>query len=282
MRSFDRVLSLFGLSALIAALAIGLGVIDRPTDEAVSWPVAAWVNGEPIAEVRYASTLLAMQNNLKRTLTTDDRLNAMERLVDEELMLQYALGLGLARNDSLVRKNLIQAVVQSLSLQTEDVDEQTLRDFFVRERARFLPEVKVSVQVRTTPSPTVAAAFAKALAAGYGFVEAADAAELESVALAEKLPLHQIALHLGGTARAHIKTMAEGDIIGPLTINERHVFIWLIEKEAKATNYEDVQDQVQAAWRRQAQTNAINRHLDTLRAKASIRYQVTPEQPYLR
>ena len=277
----DRALLLFGLSALIAALAIGLGITERPAEQAAGVPVAAWVNGQSVAEVRYASALLAMQNRLGRALTTADRQQALTHIINEELLLQEALAIGLARSDVLVRKNLIQAMVQSQTLQTETPDEATLRDFFARKRARFTPEVKVSLQVRAATTDKAAAAFAKAVTDGAPFISTAETMGLKTIALAERLPLHQIALHLGGSARDQVARMEANDIAGPLSINQQHVFLWLVQKDVPSVRFEDMRTEVQAAWQRQQEVATIERYFTQLRDKADIRYQVLPEVPYL-
>lgn len=271
---------LFLVAALIAlggALAMALGFANQ-------WRVggvAAWVNGESVSEERYASTLLAMQNSLRRSLTTEDRQRALRNIIDEELILQEALALGLARSDVVARKNLIQSLLTQATVASEVSDEQTLRAFFRQNKQLFAPPAQVSLQVLQAAGVDQAAMFAEALRQGQAFLEAGQAQGLTPIALPDDLPLERAAGYIGGSALPILKRMAANEIAGPLAFADGFIFIWLTARTDVQISYEQVASQVQAEWIRRQQEEAFADYLEELRQAAHIRTLISPGEPYL-
>ncbi len=74
-----------------------------------------------------------------------ERERVIERLIEEELLVQHGLELGMARSHSRVRGVMVQLVRDSLVSDAEPPAEDTLRRFYEAERPRFTAEPLLEV-----------------------------------------------------------------------------------------------------------------------------------------
>ena len=94
--------------------------------------VAALVNDKIIPSERYQTVIQLIKNDKRDDLTDIDRKMALERIIEEELLVQYAYQNGFLEADDLLRKSIVRSVVDSIAEQSISVipNEKTLRDFY--------------------------------------------------------------------------------------------------------------------------------------------------------
>ena len=94
--------------------------------------VAAVVNEKIIPSERYQTVIQLIKNDKRDDLTDIDRKMALERIIEEELLVQYAYQNGFLEADDLLRKSIVRSVVDSIAEQSISVipNEKTLRDFY--------------------------------------------------------------------------------------------------------------------------------------------------------
>ena len=94
--------------------------------------VAAVVNDKLIPNERYQTVIKLIENDKRDDLTDSDRSMALERIIEEELLIQYAYQNGFLEADDLLRKSIVRSVVDSIAEQSISVipNEKTLRDFY--------------------------------------------------------------------------------------------------------------------------------------------------------
>ena len=105
---------------LAAGAAIGLalatfGLLERPTDPRLLAPdAAAQVGGRTIRRIDYERVLAGVEGDLRNPLDESDRRRVLNRMIDEELLVQRALELGLAAIDRRVRGELTAGLMDSI------------------------------------------------------------------------------------------------------------------------------------------------------------------------
>lgn len=233
----------------------------------------AHVNDTPIPVAEYVRALDAMQAGLDRTLTEQDKSRALTRLIDEELIVQEALRLNLASEDRLVRKNLVQALVNSVVLlqSGQDASEQTLRAFYEEEKALFVRPVNVTVGAFRVVDESSIRVFVDALDNGFPFADAGRMAGFQAVEIPAGIPVGKLGELLGGKARDAILAMTPGDIAGPIESAGGELFVWLLERDGGAQPFAQVRDVVSAEWQRRQEEVALDRYLERLREQARIK-----------
>ena len=94
--------------------------------------VAVVVNDKIIPSERYQTVIQLIKNDKRDDLTDIDRKMALERIIEEELLVQYAYQNGFLEADDLLRKSIVRSVVDSIAEQSISVipNEKTLRDFY--------------------------------------------------------------------------------------------------------------------------------------------------------
>ena len=94
--------------------------------------VIAIVNDKIIPSERYRTVIQLIENDKRDDLTKADRKMALDRIIEEELLVQYAYQNGFLEADDLLRKSIVRSVVDSIVEQSVSVipDEDELRDFY--------------------------------------------------------------------------------------------------------------------------------------------------------
>ena len=107
---------------MLAGAALAVFYIVRipdavePTADAV-----AWVNDRPISRASYENALQAVAGDRKSgTLREDDRERVLQRLIDQELLIDRAIEIGLPERDPQIRNQLATAMIAFLVRRAED------------------------------------------------------------------------------------------------------------------------------------------------------------------
>lgn len=272
--------TLAGLAGLTFALLTALGILtpqfgNHELRARGDVPIAS-VNGESVSKVEYLRALTAMQAGLDRSLSETDKRAALQVLIDEEVILQHALNIGLARSDPMARKNLVQALMRSTALLTDyETDTQKLETFFKENKHLFVAPRMVRVKVLTTDKVKTADTFRQAMINGETFDAAGRHLGLTEKDLPDDIPLGKAADYLGGTARDRLATLKEGEIIGPIKSgsesDRQYMFIWLMKATRLDVEFNEVAEIVKAEWQRRQEEKAFETYLSNLRQTADIR-----------
>ena len=96
----------------------------------------ALVNGQPLSRESFARFTAAIAAERRSTtLDAAERRRLLERMIDEELLLQRGIALGLDRYEPTARSSIVSALIASVTADAEigEPDEATLRDVLRRE-----------------------------------------------------------------------------------------------------------------------------------------------------
>jgi PPIC-type PPIASE domain len=103
-----------------AGLAAAISTIASPPNAKLASPlpagVVATVNGVPIPEADYERALKTFgEYGQRATIGADDKRRVLQRLIDDELMIEYGLQFDMARGDQPTRHALLNAVFSAES-----------------------------------------------------------------------------------------------------------------------------------------------------------------------
>lgn len=114
--------------ATMAALGLmGRGLMDGGParfaalsgDTLASGEVVAVVGDETISRATLETALALVERDRSRPATTQERARILERLIDEELLFQRGMALGLARSDRKLRADLVSTVVSAATAEAD-------------------------------------------------------------------------------------------------------------------------------------------------------------------
>lgn len=283
--SYRRANVLLAVGSLMG-VALALAGMIRIELRGSSLPpgVIARVNNDFIPLQEYERTVAALARDRRSPLGEEERKFALERLIDETLLLQRALELDLARNDPQARRALIRAVIDSVAASADDaeVGEPELRRFYEAEQAWFrrpgrLRVRQIWVRAQANDDPTRGAERAeeayRRLRAGEDFeVVRRELGDREPYPLPDAfLPPAKLADFLGATALRTALELPVGEVSSPVRSSQGFHVLQVVEREAEETPpLEEIRPQVLAEFRRRAAEQALRTYLDELRARAEI------------
>jgi len=275
-----RLLAVGAALGLAAALwgALGQPGLGRPGRDAI-----ATVEGVEISRADYERALGALAADKRTPLTTADARRALDRLIDEELLVQRGLDLGLGTSDLAVRKAVVDAMVQFAAAETagRKPDDDELRAFYAGrpELVRTAPQVRVHVVSFPSRDQASVEAMRSALRAGIDFDAAARSAGGETVIVPDMLlPAQKLGDYAGPAVRDAAVSLKPGEAAGPIDSGGVPAFVLSLDRrEASAPPFEEVRDAVAEEWRRRQAETALDEYLAGLRRTAKIRY--APDAP---
>jgi hypothetical protein len=142
-----------GALAGIALAAASLVRAPETARPALGPDVAALVNGQPIgreALARFAATLARERGRLELDAAEEGRI--LDRLIDEELLLQRGLALGIERREPSARRAIVSAVVDGItSDEAREPDRAALESFYTENAARWARPGEILFEAARVP-----------------------------------------------------------------------------------------------------------------------------------
>ena len=140
----QRLLLAAAVTGLLLALLTG-GVSDRQRLSEAG--AIARVNDRHIDRTEFASAYQALLADKSKAPTEADKRLVLDRLIEEELLVQRGREIGLLDGDASVRKTIAMAVIEFVLAQSgsDAVSEANLRQFYNENKARFAPASRMQI-----------------------------------------------------------------------------------------------------------------------------------------
>ncbi|MEQ1618334.1 MAG: peptidylprolyl isomerase [Terricaulis sp.] len=270
MKREDLYYLVAGALGLGAALfgAIGAPRLERSGD------AAAVVNGAPIPREALARAVLALANDSRNAMTPTREAEVLERLIEEELLVQRGVELGLAETDFAARRALVQSVLQLALAERSGTapSEQELRRFHRENAGFFAPDARFSASVvflRDGGAVERIEAARAALARGDDTANLGDPLTIPmprgALAQAEWVRF------IGADAAAATARLSPGQVTEPVPASGG-VFLARADgfAAAPAPPYDQIAQQVRAEYDRRADEAAARAYIDRLKRAARI------------
>ena len=267
---FARVDALL-LLAVIAAIALALsGVLERGAQ--LPRDAVAAVNGRPIGAGAFAAQLEAVAVQLERAPDPPERAAILERVIDEELLLQQGLALELPRKDARLRAQLVQEVIRQALAESAraPVTEAALRDFHAAQPGFFRQPATYRVWRFDCRDTRAARAQQAALRAN---AEAAphDGCRRNALLPDAWLGVARLGDYLGAELAPAVAALAPGQSLLSARADTTSVLLLLAVAPPREPAFEQVRAQVEAEFRRRRDEEALAAYLARLRAAAELR-----------
>jgi parvulin-like peptidyl-prolyl isomerase len=246
--------------------------------------VIASVNGTLLYVDDYTRLVEGVESDTREPASPELRRRVLDRMIEEELLVQRGVELGLVESDRRVRADITQAMIQSIVVETEDErpEEGELRRFYDEEAGFFTQPGRVragQVFFRVAGPADEAALRARGEEAQRRLVAGEPLARVRAELGDEEvspipdtlLPPAKLREYVGPTALRAVMELAPGAISAPVRSGMGlHVFQLIEREEARVPPFEAVAEQVQAEWVRRAGDRALRGYLDDLRESAQV------------
>ena len=255
--------------------ASGLTEFRRPGD-----PTAvATVNGYSIGKEQYLAYLSLLGGDKREPLTAEDRRHVLNRMIEEKLLVDRAIDMGLPHSDPTIRKLIATAVIEiaAADAAASEPDEATLRAFYVDNMAYFSRPDQVRVRrilFQGRDAGQRAEQAHQALLEGQAFADVnLRFGDREILPLPDALlPPNKLHQYLGARLTRAAMALSSGQFSGPIAegdANAAYSLIYVVEKEqASPKEFEEVAQQVAAEYRRRRGDQVVRDFLEDLRRRA--------------
>ena len=264
------VLALMGLILVVVGSNTHFQLTNYPPDTLVT------VNGYPITQSALRNAEKRIQPNSPDPMNPDDREVLLQRLIDDELMLQHAEDLGIFTTDPGIRKLLVRSSVNSIieDSRSEPISDEQLRTFYEDHKSVFQRPSRIGLKVASFLNPEMAKDTWEIIKKEVPFeVAIAETKTGESINIPSSLiPEHVLRRYLGSKLTAVALSLSENQISSPITIDEFTYLIYVLAKEPEQQlSFDDSRLQVKSEYRSRHRQNALTNALTRLRKHADIR-----------
>jgi hypothetical protein len=266
-----------GLALAVASIVRGGARTGLPPG------AVAAVNGVAIARDDYLRALGALASDRRTPIDDADKRRILDRLIDEELLLQHGTELGLVRRDRTLHAELVAATIDLLGASSADPSPADLRAYYDAHQDAFAEPGRVRVRqilVRVAGADTEAAARARAddaarrLRAGEPFASVRAALGDDEVAPIPDTPLPAVKLreYVGETATRTALELELGGTSDPVRSSMGFHVLQVVERTPdRIPPFDEVSDLVRTEMRRRADESTLREALVRLRAAADVR-----------
>ena len=292
-RTPGRARALLALGAAVGLAVAVASLLSAPGDEnALPEGAVARVGGVPIRTDAYVRLVAALASDRRTPLTDADRHRVLDRLIDEELLVQYAVALGLVETDRRVRANLVTAVLAALNAATETYEpgEGEIEAFYAENSGYFALPARVRVRRVFIANDADRDAARKRAQRVFERLEAGDPLDRVREALGDEvlapvpdapLPPAKLREYLGPTALQAALALEPGEIGEPLETPQGFDVLALVNRtDAEAPPLDSVRPQVLAEMKRREGDRRLRQRLDDLREETDVvKVERLPESP---
>lgn len=237
--------------------------------------VVATVNDKIIPSERYQTVIQLIENDKRDGLTDIDRRMALERIIEEELLVQYAYQNGFLEADDLLRKSIVRSVVDSIVEQSVSVipDKNILRDFYQDNLPVFTLDEQYRIVILSSQDRSDITAAKQIWQQSYDIQKLEN--EIESIRQLEipsgfisKLRLGTL---IGPLLREVVLSIRIGETSKPIETIYGYSIVTLIDKKNKIVpEYSEIQEVVLQEFRRRQREDILDELLIDLKRQSDI------------
>jgi len=268
------------LGLVLGLLAVVASVLTPSSSNVTDVQVVAIVNGTPIGREKYLAYLRALSTDKKDAIRSEDSEYILQRIIEEELLVQRGVEAGLLESDKRTRAALVNAVISmaTTAAEAKAPSDKELDAFFQANIGYFSASRRLRVRQMVIAGEDTAG---KADEAYKRLVHGDDFATVEleygsDVALSvpdSLLPPAKLREYLGPTFLQLLSDQEAGFVSQPRAVDNGYRIVQLVEVEAgESPTLERVRAQVEAEYTRQAGDRALRDYLDWLKDRADISY----------
>ncbi len=284
-RAERRTLVLLAIGAAAGLIAAASAIVTPASyPGAIPADAVAVVGDVVIRRDDYLRLLAGFESDSKGAIDETARRHVLDRMIDEELLVQRALDLGLARVDRRVRADLTSALITSIVGISDDREPEPgeLESFYAEESGFFARPGRLHVRQVFFRVPTGADESAILERARLAREALLSGRSLESVRSeygdAEVSPLPDTLLpavklreYIGPTAVRAALELETGEVGEPVRSGIGiHVLVMADRTPTVTPPLSDIEPQVRSEWQRRLGDRSLRAYLDQLREDGNV------------
>ena len=271
----ERIINIFLLCGLV--LGIGLASISlvKETNFELEEEWIAKIENTKISKARFNLQIQAFASDKRSPLSQEDRDFVLERMIEEELLIQRAKDLGLLSTNTMVRGTIVQQMINSIISGNNivDIKENDLRNFYNDNKSFFTSADRLRVRQLYFSDSDKNKASEKAeevflyLLEGGDFTSASKMSDSSAMKLPDTLiTLGKLREYLGPSLTQIAQNMKPGEFTEPKRGINGYKILFLIDRvDAPIPEFSSIKDQVRSEFMKRRDDLALRNYLDDLK-----------------
>ena len=256
------------LGMLISVGIIGSSFIKKIDLDQLNW--IAKIDDRAISRAKYDSYLDSIAQSRKSGLIDSDAYNILERMIDEELLIQRAVDLGMLENDSEIRSTIIQKMISSIITDAKNLrfSNKDLQDFFAQNKDFFAPSPKLHlIKLSFSSSNESKALQAREMLLQGDLLSAKNLAEADVIQLPNTLlPTMKIREYIGPFLTQEALKLEDGEVSKILRLEDKlHLLIVIKKLKEPAQPFDEIAEEIESEFIRQKGEEMLDGYLADLR-----------------
>lgn len=271
--------------SLLAGLIVGLAcavyaVLDPEWDALENEGAVAVINGSSISEDKYLSHLSSYGTDKRGALSEQDKRFVLQRIIDEELLIQRGVEVGLLVNDKRSRAALINAMIEMATVEAQATQpkQAVLKAFYEDNQAYFNAAKSLRVGQLLISDHDQALSAYQQLIQGQSLKRVRSQFEDQSVVIIPDvlMPAVKLREYIGPSAAALLSRQSAGYVMPPTQQGQAYRIVQLLQlKRDQVQVFSAVKPQVEVEYRRRQADKALRDYLAWLKTRAAIQQQPT-------
>ncbi len=259
------------VGALAGLAAAGYGLLEQSGSESGLPPGAvARVNDALIDSRQVEGAIMQLARTTTDEVTTTAKADVLQRLIDEELLLQRGIDLGMVTSELTVRTAIVESLIASVTAEADaaDPDDADLEAFMQDNADRYTYASAIRVEAWTTDDESLARRFVQQLESN------SESATAELVPVpglpTAPAPLERLRMFLGPAIAAAAADIPAGNSAVFARQGRWYVVRVLEHAEATLASLDSIRSQVLLDYRRSLADGRLRDYLEELRRSADI------------
>ena len=287
-RASQRSVRLLALGSAAGLLLAGWGLVGDAATSRLPGDAVARVNDTVIRQDDFERLVAAVLQDMRNPDEEMARKRVLDRMIEEELLIQRALDLGLIHLDRKVRADLTSSVITSVVSDIKNIEPtrdelatffEENKGYFTRPGRMLARQIFFRVTPEGRPEPEAGSAQSRAeraqarLISGDEFAAVKDElGDFEISPLpAAMLPAAKLREYLGPTLLRTLAELEIGEWSAPVRSGTGIHVVQVVDREPhEVPPLAEIEEQVMIDWRRRQGDLALRNYLDELRARATV------------
>ena len=262
------------IGGLIGLVLAGYGIFEKTSDfNFQNQDAIALVNDVPIKNESYLRALDRYSSDSKNKMDDDDRAWVLQRLIEEELLVQRGFSLGMITSDNDVRGAIVRTLISSINTEAEAIvpEKEELINFYNNHKERFAYPATYSIKAWVSKTMIDTQIAINQLNNNGSIESNKNIKRLENIPNG-LLTLKKITEYLGPSIASELQPLSEG-IAFSHYVNNRWYIIQINQKnEESFAPIENIQIQLKNEFIRDQADKRLRAYIDNLKENASINY----------
>jgi hypothetical protein len=264
------------VGAVVGLLAAAYGLLEQQKpDGPLAANVVARVNGRTISRERFERAVQRAGLNSDQEISSGARVAVLQRMIEEELLVQRGAELGMIESDNEVRAAIVQSLIASVTAEADAANpsDAELTGFLQENVQRYTFANALSVDAWISDDEQSAQEFAARLREGeiqrYAGDDFGDVRPVPGLPTGA-LPIERLRMFLGPGISGSITGMADGTIAVFARQNKWYIVRTNSHLESVVPGLETIRSQVLIDFRRGLADKRLRDYVEELQSRSDV------------